>query len=81
MGVGGLISVLLSISAYLLHFLVLDIREMKVGLAEVRTDCRWLKADNASLRRLVSKQQTSRGRQGGHPLLAGSASKAGIRRR
>lgn len=53
MGLGGLISVLLSLSAYLLHYLVQDIREMKTGLAGLKTDCAGLKADSKALHALM----------------------------
>ncbi|WP_185974271.1 hypothetical protein [Litoribacter populi] len=52
--VGGIISLLLSLSAYLLHLMVLDIREMRVDQRELRELCIYLKAEQKIIRDYIS---------------------------
>ena len=65
--VGGVISLLLSIIAYFLHLLVMDIRQLKADQVELREFCVWLKAEQKNTRQwmqtrvmLIRKQFTKK---------------------
>lgn len=55
-GIGGLISILLTIIGYFLHYMVQDIRMMRGEVVEMKKDCTWLMADNKVLRALMQQQ-------------------------
>jgi cell division protein FtsB len=57
-GMGGLVSVLLSLSAYLLRYLVQDLRELKEQVAETRRGVTRLQAEQKVLRAMVQTQLT-----------------------
>jgi hypothetical protein len=54
-GVGGVMSLLLSIIAYFLKLLVQDIRDLKKDYSSLRELCIWLKAKQISLESKISK--------------------------
>ncbi|WP_041779237.1 hypothetical protein [Belliella baltica] len=54
-GVGGVVSLLLSIIAYFLKLLVQDIRDLRKDYGDLRELCIWLKAKQISLEHKISK--------------------------
>ncbi|WP_143959258.1 hypothetical protein [Litoribacter populi] len=57
-GVGGLLSVLLSISGFLLRYLVQDLRELKGELVEVKVGVASLQGEQLVLKSMVQTQLT-----------------------
>ncbi|WP_143960209.1 hypothetical protein [Litoribacter populi] len=57
-GVGGLVSVLLSISGFLLRYLVQDLRELKGELVEVKVGVASLQGEQLVLKSMVQTQLT-----------------------
>ncbi len=55
LGVGGVMSLLLSIIAYFLKLLVQDIRDLRKDYGDLRELCIWLKAKQISLENKISK--------------------------
>ncbi|MBS9523599.1 hypothetical protein KI659_06165 [Litoribacter alkaliphilus] len=57
-GMGGLVSVLLSISGFLLRYLVQDLRELKSELVEVKVGVASLQGEQLVLKSMVQTQLT-----------------------
>ncbi|WP_143959128.1 hypothetical protein [Litoribacter populi] len=58
MGVGGLITVLLSISGFLLRYVVQDLRELKSELVEIKVGVASLQGEQLVLKSMVQTQLT-----------------------
>ncbi|MCH7404958.1 hypothetical protein [Belliella aquatica] len=55
LGVGGVMSLLLSIIAYFLKLLVQDIRDLRKDYGDLRELCIWLKAKQTTLEHKITK--------------------------
>ncbi|MGY6521528.1 MAG: hypothetical protein ACXIUD_07360 [Mongoliitalea sp.] len=55
LGLGGVMSLLLSIIAYFLKLLVQDIRDLKKDYGDLRALCMWLKVRQTELENKLSK--------------------------